>query len=388
MVRHLLDRGPSQVRYKTLITRTLELRSLAIDGKSSTQLAQTKEALQRGKTAVGAAKLMQLRRCLLLQAVVSVWRLESRDRRQRSHFAFCTLITFWEPTRGIRKLSECFRAWRHLTVATHRLAFVHSMRRSRLILMDSPLVLLRKQEKSKVASWSAWRSLCLTATSATKFKVFASFRTAWSREYWHLQHAALVVWRVAVLAGAYAADLRLLQHRLSSAVSRANRLASQNKLVKCGALVHHILLSWHILVLHADLDVARSVQPSGQSALEQKDTAWQSDSFEMTINDFVDSIDIARPKAPRDAIGHEERIFARTPANSAWLGLVLRSWCRVCLQVRCEEDARLLEDERNLVLRELAKLKEDGRNHAVSMMQVMAMSRGTAALTSEADSSC
>lgn len=250
--------------------------------------------------------------------------------------------------------------------------------------MDSPLVLLRKQEESKVASWLAWRSICLRVASGRKSKVFTSFRTAWSTKCWHLQHAAFVVWRAAVLAGAYAADLRMLQHRLSSAVSRANRLASQNQWVKCGALVHHILLSWHILVLHADLQVTRNMRPSGRSSQEQESTACQSDSFEMTINEFVDSIDIACPRAPREAIGHEKKIFVRTSASAAWLGLVLRSWCRVCLQVRCEEDARLLEDERNVVLRELAKLKEDGRNHAVCMMQVMAISRDTAALTSGA----
>eukprot|EP00930_Biecheleria_cincta_P058881 TRINITY_DN4467_c0_g1_i2.p1 TRINITY_DN4467_c0_g1~~TRINITY_DN4467_c0_g1_i2.p1 ORF type:complete len:2330 (-),score=297.03 TRINITY_DN4467_c0_g1_i2:63-6089(-) len=395
VVRHLLDRGPTEVRCKALVARALELRSHAIDGKSSAQRAQATETLQRGKHRVGAAKIMQLRRCLLLQAVVSVWRLESRCRQQKSQSAFCSLTTLWEPTRDMRKLCECFGAWRQSTVAAQRHVFVHivhRMRRSRGAF--NSLARLRKQDKSKVAFWLAWRSLCVRAASVRKLKVFTSFRTAWSEEYWHLQHAALVVWRAAVLAGAYAADLRLLQHRLSSAVSRANRLTSQNKLVKCGALVHLILLSWRILVLHANLDETRTLQPSGSN---KKNTAWeseqqgqwQSDSFEVTINEFVNSIDIAHPRqratqtrgAPREATGREQDQFAHASSTVAWLGLVLRSWCRVCLQVRCEEDARLLEDERKLVLRELAKLKEDGRNHAVSMMQVMAISQGAAALT-------
>ncbi|CAE7210081.1 unnamed protein product [Symbiodinium natans] len=197
--------------------------------------------------------------------------------------------------------------------------------------------------------WHKWRAVTTVQARHHRPKLLVATTQAWLREDRQVQRSALVSWRAVVLATEYTRDLRMLQCRLSTAVSHADRLAHSQQDLGLWALLMHAVLSWRALALQMSKDrLRRSHADAPSTKASRQPKRRQSFSSDFSLQRQVFFAWHQTMQVSLFADGHGESAF---------------------------------QDERGLLHSELMRLKEESKHRAIDLLEVMALSREAAALT-------
>ncbi|CAE8672567.1 unnamed protein product [Polarella glacialis] len=201
-----------------------------------------------------------------------------------------------------------------------------------------------------------------SAQLATAHLASGRLAAAAAREAVHLLRSCIIAWRASLLAGDYASDVRMLQKRLRAAAAHVERASARSEVADRRAIAQEVLLTWKVFALGKAQEQFRKVfglvreSPRGNWSCEAEGGQAPPEGAELSC---------------RSAL-----------LGNAWIRPVLQAWREHCLQVRWQEDVRLLEDERDQVLQELRRLREEGEQQGRHLLEVVALSHGSGALAS------
>ncbi|CAE8621608.1 unnamed protein product [Polarella glacialis] len=201
-----------------------------------------------------------------------------------------------------------------------------------------------------------------SAQLATAHLASGRLAAAAAREAVHLLRSCIIAWRASLLAGDYASDVRMLQKRLRAAAAHVERASARSEVADRRAIAQEVLLTWKVFALGKAQEQFRKVfglvreSPRGNWSCEAEGGQAPPEGAELSC---------------RSAL-----------LGNAWIRPVLQAWREHCLQVRWREDVRLLEDERDQVLQELRRLREEGEQQGRHLLEVVALSHGSGALAS------